>query len=145
MFWLIYDTTDWVLMIWMPWWWFIKTSPTMHRQIANLLKNVSLSFFVKKKITWWTWERILRRRLIWGRVKKLCDFMFIHVGNPFLIIYLLPPSFINHWFFSISRDLAMFLKKIVIMFGPMNLWSMIYIIVGFWTFADQFFGDALIG
>jgi hypothetical protein len=41
--------------------------------------------------------------------------------------------------------LAMFLKKIVIMFGPMNLWSMIYIIVGFWTFANQFFGDALIG
>jgi hypothetical protein len=39
----------------------------------------------------------------------------------------------------------MFLKKIVIVFDPMNLWSMIYIVLGFWTFVDQIFGDALVG
>jgi hypothetical protein len=33
----------------------------------------------------------------------------------------------------------------MIMFGPMDLWSMIYVVVGFWTFVDQIFGDAPIG
>ncbi len=80
--------------------------------------------------------------------KKLCDFMFIQVGNPFLMLLLVTCNFFFSSIadsFSISRDLATFLKKIMIMFGPMNVWSMIYIVVGFWTFVDQIFVDVLVG
>jgi hypothetical protein len=36
-------------------------------------------------------------------------------------------------------------KKIVIVFGPMNLWSMIYIATSFWTFTNQMCGKAPVG
>ncbi len=74
--------------------------------------------------------------------------MFIHVGNPLLVFllvtcYLFFSSIVD--FFSISRDLAMFKKTFVIVFGPMNLWSMIYIVARFGTFVDQIFGDVMVG
>ncbi len=90
----------------------------------------------------------LMKMVILKTSKKICDFMFIQVGNLFLMLLLVTCNFLFSSIadsFSISRDLAMFLKKIMIMFGPMNIWSIIYIVVGFWTFVDQIFVDALVG
>ncbi len=91
-------------------------------------------------------KNFMNKAILRMSLKKI--WFHIQVGNPLLVLllvtcYLLFSSTTN--FFSNSRDVAMFLKNIVIVFSPMNLWSMIYIATTFWTFVDPMFGEALVG